>query len=503
MGGPDYGEAFSRRLQPTADPDAPASDAVTTGTADVYQPSFPDDTESSAPARPSPRGATAASHRSRADRRSSNPLRSLVPRRFSMPTAKPNRQVGPSEGRGLPQPKQQQEQPGLAEPSSWTVNQGTASKVGGMHGTMRRESIEKHVREMLEQNMREAGSSADTESMVEEQVKQALEEALRPISIDLQDKEVGASCRIGAERLVEVGAPFNPEERNEDTLGIYQRNVPRTVYSAIILEYLCEQNATDGIMVVVRTALLPLALTMVAQLSFAWFLRLGVLDVQGDLADTCFESSFWLRCVALFAFIGLSIGHLFQVVEIHLWLSMFKTSAGYEKLMLQRLHTLDHSQVTRDTDSSNRAVHRPVSGLMKVERVCFYLFLLIPSAFSTMFVMWSGGGALLRAQNDVDLVLNVVAGFFVVELDNYAYTLLLPPTIRNKTENLPPLNLGLKEGNCFRARELVVNYYSWIVSALISAASCCIYAVWCPWGDSASTEVPTALPTIAPTASPM
>ena len=33
--------------------------------------------------------------------------------------------------------------------------------------------------------------------------------------------------------------------------------------------------------------------------------------------------------------------------------------------------------------------------------------------------------------------LNSVAAVFVVELDNYAYLLLLPPTIRNKTEGLP------------------------------------------------------------------
>ena len=70
------------------------------------------------------------------------------------------------------------------------------------------------------------------------------------------------------------------------------------------------------------------------------------------------------------------------------------------------------------------------------------------------------------------------------QLDNYAYILLLPPTIRNKTENLPPLNLGLKEGQMFHMRETVVNYYSWIVSALIAVCSCAIYAVWCPWHDA-------------------
>ena len=36
----------------------------------------------------------------------------------------------------------------------------------------------------------------------------------------------------------------------------------------------------------------------------------------------------------------------------------------------------------------------------------------------------------------------------------------------------------------FHMRETVVNYYSWIVSALIAVCSCAIYAVWCPWHDA-------------------
>ena len=101
--------------------------------------------------------------------------------------------------------------------------------------------------------------------------------------------------------------------------------------------------------------------------------------------------------------------------------------------------------------------------------------------------------------------------------DNYAYLLLLPPTIRNKTEGLPcalrprpndaaavcllaarrarprvtpalcrccrPLNLGMKEGRFFDYRVFVINYYSWIVSLLILVVSFFIYGNWCPFID--------------------
>ena len=55
-------------------------------------------------------------------------------------------------------------------------------------------------------------------------------------------KRQGTRHEVGVETIVEIGAPFNPEARNVELFGIYQRNMPRTVYSAVILDYLCEQQ---------------------------------------------------------------------------------------------------------------------------------------------------------------------------------------------------------------------------------------------------------------------
>ena len=80
--------------------------------------------------------------------------------------------------------------------------------------------------------------------------------------------------------------------------------MPPTVFSAVILEYLCEPTAFGGFCEMLRSAFLPLVLSVVAQFVFAAYLRLGVLEVQGDLAEDCTYTSFPLRCIAMFAFVG-------------------------------------------------------------------------------------------------------------------------------------------------------------------------------------------------------
>ena len=82
---------------------------------------------------------------------------------------------------------------------------------------------------------------------------------------------------------------------------------PANVYTAVILIYMNAHTTGEGVGRVLRSALLPYALTLTAQFSLAFYLRKGVLAVDGDLADNCYETAWWLKCVALFAFVGLAL----------------------------------------------------------------------------------------------------------------------------------------------------------------------------------------------------
>lgn len=134
------------------------------------------------------------------------------------------------------------------------------------------------------------------------------------------------------------------------------------------------------------------------------------------------------------------------------------------------------------------AVHRPVTGITPVARFAIYALVLLPFFAATCFNLWAGAGAVLRSGNDFDLVLNNVAAIFVLDLDDYAYALLLPQTIRNATEGLPPLNRADKEG-AWRAnfRAFTINFYSWLLTIVILAIDVPVYYAWCGYGNAGST----------------
>ena len=380
---------------------------------------------------------------------------------------------------------------------------------------------------------------------LQELVNREMEKVKELIDVEL-DKETKETVKKGTEQLLEVGEPFNPEEENNKKQGNYQRIMPQTIYTAIILEYMCEADWRLGIKDMMRCAFLPFLLTIFAQLTYAQRLRVGTNEVMGDLADDCYGTDFFLRCIATYTFVGLTFGHVMQVVDMHLWLSMFgpaqveewedeygkiQTGKRHKRMELQR-HTVKLAEeetekeyepspiqrtlsrarssqnfaTARTSTRSSRAglksdrassptkeviddsdrsvghlVVRPAKGstLTNLERTLMYVLVIIPCLLATLFVGWCGSGALLRASNDVDLVLNSVAATFVVDLDSYAYLLLIPPTIRNKSDNIPPLNLAKGEGKRFGLRKHVIKYYSWYMSLVIIFFSIVVYHVWC------------------------
>jgi hypothetical protein len=286
-------------------------------------------------------------------------------------------------------------------------------------------------------------------------------------------KERRTSTVFIGETLSRVGDPFSPEQQNIENLGVFQRELPKNVYAAVILVYLNGETASEGFVRVIRSVSVPLVLCTVAQVTLAAYLRAGVLEVQGDLAPDCTETTWWLRCVALFAFVGLCVQHMIMTLQMHQWLELFPRSSSHAQLQLQKF-------ISKDA-STRHVVHRPVTGITVCERVAFYTFVLCPLLLSTCFTLWAGSGAVLRSGSDFDLVLNNVAAIFVLDLDDYAYLLLLPQTIRNATEGLPPLNRGVEEGGMCWAmmRSFGINFYSWIVLAVILAIEWPTFYAWC------------------------
>merc|ERR1719221_367581 len=124
---------------------------------------------------------------------------------------------------------------------------------------------------------------------------------------------------------------------------------------------------------------------------------------------------------------------------------------------------------------------RPVSGITRAARIGMYLFCILPKFLVEVIVLVAGSGGVLRSGNNFDLVLNVVAATFLLELDDVVYAVLVPESIRMLCGHLPPLGLSAKESGIKTVRGTCgLLLYSYLFFAAICATCLVLYAgYWC------------------------
>ena len=282
--------------------------------------------------------------------------------------------------------------------------------------------------------------------------------------------ETKGGTGMGKQELITVGEPFDPAERNIEMHGTNQRVLPRNVYAAAILGHMWQDQTGEAIFAGLILTHPPVVVTLLAQIVLSYYLLVGVINADGDLASECAPDLFFLQCVALTAFVCMAMRDFLEVLDMHQWLQMFKRSASHEKLMLQRYQ-----------DQNGRKLHRPTTGLTSCTRVTFYALLLLPCLAVTTLVLIAGSGAVLRSENRFDLVLNCVAAIFVLDFDDICYALFLSRSAKNVTEGLPPLNMGNEEGgeckgNCRVWASLL---FFWLVFGAALIIDVPLYTAWC------------------------
>ena len=280
--------------------------------------------------------------------------------------------------------------------------------------------------------------------------------------------------------LVKVGKPFHLEQLNHETNGELVRKVPESIYTCVLVMIMQLSCSCKDIVNMLIFCGLPLCLTATVQNSLAFYLFKAIKAVDGDLAADCSSvAELWLQLVALGAFVGLAVRELIGVFETHMWLQMFKTVKKHEMLLLQR-YELEVEGMRGDKIMST--VHRPLTGITRIERGCFYLLLLL--WFLTSFtVLVAGSGAVLRSSNRFDLVLNTTAATFVLELDEMIYHLLVPSTVRGVTSCIPPFNASrydASSGKVCSCRSIGFFFYSEFVFVLVALLMVPLYITWCP-----------------------
>jgi hypothetical protein len=282
-------------------------------------------------------------------------------------------------------------------------------------------------------------------------------------------------------KLVPQGEPFSPATMNQAEAGQFQRVLPQSIYSAFILLWLNADTRCLAFFGSAACTLLPLVVTVGAQTVLSYYLLLAVRDVDGDLAPDCAGTPFLLQAVALTAFVALIVQEAAQVLDMHLWLQMFKSADVHEMMKLQKYK--EHIDVPEEVRGKNQPasiesiVHQPTTGITRGSRKLLYLLVLLPNLAITGLVMAAGSGAVLRSSNRFDLVLNTVAAIFVVELDDIFYFLLLPHSTRSLIEDMPPLNRSVEQSGW--ANSCIVGFWPWFLAGLIVFLDWPLYQAWC------------------------
>ena len=242
--------------------------------------------------------------------------------------------------------------------------------------------------------------------------------------------------------LEKVGGAFNPMAESQRENGIQQRVLPENVYTAAIVAWLNNESASEAAIGAAFFTAPPVALTIFLQVTLTYYLQVGVKDYDGDLEAVCLTDHRMLLYTGLSAFVGLSLGNLYTILEAHNWLHMFGSCEQHEELMLQKYLLKPTQQAPTGTGKEEsgkeessvypdcvdeaidgvarsmeggldeamgtdevRGVCRPQSGITPcAARASVYAFLLLPWAAVTVGVLFAGSGSVLRSGNRFDLV---------------------------------------------------------------------------------------------------
>lgn len=150
-----------------------------------------------------------------------------------------------------------------------------------------------------------------------------------------------------------------------------------------------------------------------------------------------------------------------------MWLSQFQTTSRFFTLRFKRYRDTDADEAVMrsalgadmrgtscgagigssatgrktKTATISHVVTQPVTGITCLTKLYFYMAAVATKFVIGILVLVAGSGAVLRSDNDFDLILNSVAASFILEIDNFAYALFVPSTMKRAWSAIPPIGV--------------------------------------------------------------
>ena len=161
---------------------------------------------------------------------------------------------------------------------------------------------------------------------------------------------------------------------------------------------------------------------------------------------------------------------------------MFPIIEEHEEFKMQQF--LDKSM---DDIYEGTLIHRPISGMTKSTFAVFSVCILMPKALLAVLVLVSGSGLVLRSVSNYDLILNALAATFIMDLDEHAYSILVPNSWKSWCIT-PPFGLtGTEMGGDVGAKQCLSGpamstssiFGFWLTSGAIIVLTSVVWASWC------------------------
>jgi len=245
--------------------------------------------------------------------------------------------------------------------------------------------------------------------------------------------------------------------------------------------------------------ILTWAVAVAVQFTLAYYLHNAVVAVDGDLGVDCNGTDSVLRYLGLSAFVAFGMADLLETWDIHLWLAQFQTVGKFGTLRFKRYRDTDADEEAASTplqmSSLERAtsayvegssktarvshvVTQPVTGITCITKIYFYVTAVATKALANLFVLMAGSGAVLRSDNNFDLILNSVAASFILDIDNQLYHLLVPGTMKRSWSFLPPI--GIPKSSVASITRIGTPLYVYVSFAVLVALDFMLAdLVWC------------------------
>jgi len=118
--------------------------------------------------------------------------------------------------------------------------------------------------------------------------------------------------------------------------GLVERVLPESIYSALIVMTLDGRGTCVELVTRILPLLFVLLLALSAQLMFAIYLDRAVWIVAGDLGDSCTETQMYMRWVATFTFVCVTLADAGNTLEIYEWLQILPNEWRHRRLRYRR-----------------------------------------------------------------------------------------------------------------------------------------------------------------------